>query len=42
MTAANQIIEDFVATDLVHLIFGTVFLSVGWGWRADTATPPTR
>ena len=27
---------------LVHLIFGAVFLSVGWGWRADTATPPTR
>ena len=27
---------------LVHLIFGVVFLSVGCGWRADTATPPTR
>ena len=27
---------------LVHLIFGAVFLSVGCGWRADTATPPTR
>jgi hypothetical protein len=27
---------------LVHLIFGAVFLFVGWGWRADTATPPTR
>ena len=27
---------------LVHLIFGAIFLSVGWGWRADTATPPTR
>jgi len=27
---------------LVHLIFGAVFLCVGWGWRADTATPPTR
>jgi hypothetical protein len=27
---------------LVHLIFGAVFLSVGWGWRAETATPPTR
>ena len=27
---------------LVHLILGAVFLSVGWGWRAATATPPTR
>ena len=27
---------------LVHLILGAVFLSVGWGWRATTATPPTR
>jgi hypothetical protein len=27
---------------LVHLILGAVFLSVGWGWRAATATAPTR
>jgi hypothetical protein len=27
---------------LVHLILGAIFLSVGWGWRAVTATPPTR
>lgn len=27
---------------LVHLIFGAVFLFVGWGERADTAMPPTR
>jgi hypothetical protein len=27
---------------LVHLILGAVFLSVGRGWRATTATPLTR
>jgi len=27
---------------LVHLILGAVLLSVGWGWRATTATPATR
>jgi hypothetical protein len=27
---------------LVHLILGAIFLSVGWGWRAVTATPRTR
>jgi type II secretory pathway component PulF len=26
----------------VHLILGAIFLSVGWGLRAVTATPPTR
>jgi hypothetical protein len=28
--------------NLVHLIFGAVFLSVGWGWRSGAAMPPTR
>jgi Domain of unknown function (DUF4383) len=27
---------------LVHLILGAIFLSVGWGWRAVTATLPSR
>ena len=27
---------------LFHLILGAVFLSVGWGRRVATATPPTR
>ena len=27
---------------LVHLTVGAIFLSVGWGCRAATATPPTR
>jgi uncharacterized protein DUF4383 len=27
---------------LVHLILGAIFLSVGWGRRAATATPRTR
>jgi uncharacterized membrane protein HdeD (DUF308 family) len=27
---------------VVHLVLGTVFLSVGWGSRAVAATPPTR
>jgi hypothetical protein len=27
---------------VVHLVLGTIFLSVGWGSREVTATPPTR
>ena len=27
---------------LVHLLLGAIFLSVGWGWQAATATARTR